>query len=56
MFFVVDRDERHLRLLETALELEETDAADVVSSDDEVAKVIMMSPRAARRFRIRPHD
>ena len=61
MFFVVDRSERRLRLLETALELEGgelegggEDEIDKVEDEDTFAQILMMSPRAARRFGIRP--
>jgi len=62
--FLVDKNERRRRLLATALELEgiapETETAEVESSEtDEPGdneRVIMMSPKAARRFRIRPVD
>jgi hypothetical protein len=63
MFFVVDRSERRLRLLETALDLEggelEGGGGDEIDkveagSEDTLAQILMMSPRAARRFGIRP--
>lgn len=66
--FLVDRNDRRRRLLETALELEgltpetevtevEADAdAEVFVDDEHNERIIMMSPKAARRFRIRPLD
>jgi hypothetical protein len=66
VFFLVDRNQRRRRLLETALELEgmepEAHAADqateteVLTDADHNEQIIMMSPRAARRFRVRPTD
>jgi hypothetical protein len=63
--FLVDRNQQRRRLLETALELEsnsaetedEADAqpeSDGAPGTDAGDRIIMMSPKAARRFGIRP--
>jgi len=60
--FLVDRNERRRRLLEAALELEgledDTEPADARpdAENNHIEQVIMMSPKAARRFGIRPVD
>ena len=62
---MVDRNARRLRLLKTAMELEgiekeaaggagTADGAD--TNADHNDRIIMMSPKAARRFRVRPLD
>jgi hypothetical protein len=66
VFFHVDKNERRRRLLETALELEglepepEPDGAspgtEVLNDPDHNEHIILMSPKAARRFRVRPVD
>ncbi len=58
----MDRNERRRRLLEAALELEglepelEVGEAEVFTDPEHDEQVIMMSPKAARRFGIRPAD
>ena len=70
MFLVVDRDERRRRLLAAALELEQAEAGEAGQSgqpgEPEAERgepeaeaglnqqALMLSPRAARRFGIRP--
>ena len=57
--FLVDRNQQRRRLLEAALELEDAEADDGAEPETETDasdRVIMMSPKAARRFRIRPND
>ncbi len=59
---MVDRNERRRRLLEAALELEglepelEIGETEVFTDPEGSDQVIMMSPKAARRFGVRPAD
>jgi hypothetical protein len=65
VFFHVDKSERRRRLLETALELEGMEAeeaadavpeTEVLSNAEHNERIVMLSPKAARRFRVRPVD
>jgi hypothetical protein len=53
MFLHVVRNKDRLRLLETALELENAEV-DRPTDDEHHAEVLVVSPETARRFGVRP--